>query len=214
MSSTKVWQTNFQQAWFGYPWKAVSSDVICFSSGKSLLLGHQMMCCPVRVWCFLWVCHVNPSVPWSLVAHWLGSITWWGLSIEVEESSSGGVFSNRWNLQVTKCVWWLRSSLLESALWKDCSTKTLLFLIEAIWPLHYWTISSFISCGSEEPSALRVLWLSKGESLWVPKGVDVRFRRTNGNAFGQGIWRASTNFVNWVLIMPLVCSTKREHWGW
>ena len=33
-----------QQAWNGYFGKDVSSDVICFNSGKSWLSGHQMMC--------------------------------------------------------------------------------------------------------------------------------------------------------------------------
>lgn len=36
--------TNFQKAWSGYPGKAVSLDVLCFNSGKTLLSGQQMPC--------------------------------------------------------------------------------------------------------------------------------------------------------------------------
>ena len=36
--------TNFQQACSRYLGKAISSDVICFSTGKPLLSGRQMMC--------------------------------------------------------------------------------------------------------------------------------------------------------------------------
>ena len=104
-------------------------------------------------------------------------------------------------------VWFLRSSSSENSLWKDCSTRAWLFLIEAVRPLQYWNTFPFISCGSKEAKAksLGILRLSqKVENYEFQKGVDLRFRKTNGNAFNQGIWRASTNFANWVLIMSLV----------
>ena len=39
----KVLATDFQEAWSGYLGKAAPLDVVYFSSGKSLLLGYQMM---------------------------------------------------------------------------------------------------------------------------------------------------------------------------
>lgn len=63
-----------------------------FSSVKSFLSGHQMMCRYSIVLCFLYVCHVNPRV-YSLK---FGSIRVGqqerSLSKEAEESDSGGSF--------------------------------------------------------------------------------------------------------------------------
>ena len=40
--------------------------------------------------------------------------------------------------------------------------------------------------------------------------VDLRFRKTDGSAFGQGIWRSSANFANWVLKMMLMHSINQR----
>ena len=90
-----------------------------------------------------WVSHESRSLFLGVWWHsgWLAVFDR-GLSNEIEESS-GRVFSERWNLQVAISVWCLRSSFPEGTLWKDCSTKTWLFLIEAVKLLKYWGISFY-----------------------------------------------------------------------
>lgn len=99
---------------------------------------------------------------------------------------------------------------------KDHSTKAQLFFIEVIrlFTIEVYLLSSTVgqrSCRGQ------VHWtsvtISKGESLSV-KGVDLRFWRSSGSAFGEGIWRISTNFANWVLIVLLICSPNSEDRGW
>ena len=65
-----------------------------------------------------------------------------------KESYSRGIFSSRQNLQITRCKC-LKSLSPEVTLWKDCTTKTWLLLIEAFRPFRCWSVSPFISCGSE-----------------------------------------------------------------
>ena len=40
--------------------------------------------------------------------------------------------------------------------------------------------------------------------------VNLRFRRTDDNAFSQGIWRAPVNVASWVFKMPFVCSLNER----
>ena len=68
--------------------------------------------------------------------------------------------------------------------------------------LWYWSIFPFISCGSKEAGAKCIgcsVIISKGESLWTPKGVYLTFRKIGRTNFAQGIWRTSVNVANWVL---------------
>ena len=74
--------------------------------------------------------------------------------------------------------------------WKDCSTKAWFFLIEAIRPFQHWSFPPFISWGSEEVGAKlngHPMTISSGESLWVSKGVDMRFRSTNSVQFSHSV---------------------------
>lgn len=53
---------------------------------------------------------------------------------------------------------------------------------------------SFLSCEPEEAGANCIgCDYLKGGSLCIPEGVDLRYRRTNSNAFGHGIWKVLTN---------------------
>lgn len=117
---------------------------------------------------------IQKSIPWNM-----------------EESLLGRIFYNKQNLQAVKCVVW-GFHYEKIALLKPGSFQ---------WML------AFISCGSKE-AGIRCMGspivISKFENLWTPKGVDLRFRRTNSNANGQGIWRVSINFAHWVLMMWLV----------
>ena len=100
---------------------------------------------------------------------------------------------------------------VERLLWKDCSARAWLFLVHVIRPLQYWSLSPFISCRPKEagPRCMgHPAIISKGGSLWLPKRVDLRFRRISSNAFGQRIWRVSTNFVNCILMTSLVLSSS------
>ena len=66
----------------------------------------------------------------------------------------------------------------------------------AIRPLQYWSIFPLISCGPKEARSKCIghpVTVSKGESLRVPKVVNLRFRKTNGSAFAQGVSRVSTD---------------------
>ena len=123
-----------------------------------------------------------------------------GLSSEYEDISSEGFFSSRRNVQIAR---YDASGLqLPRTYWKDCYTKAWLFLLEAFAIL-------FISCESKEGGVKFIghpMTVSKAKSVWVPKEVDLRSGRTNGNAYGQSIWKASTNFASWVLIIPLIHS--------
>ena len=69
------------------------------------------------------------------------------------------------------------------------------------------------------------LWVIRNKSLvhWVSCGhltgwefsserVDLQIRRSDSNAGSHGVWRASTNFASWVLIMPLLHSIKPANW--
>ena len=119
--------------------------------------------------CVTWI---QESILWSLV-DWL-AVPDRGLSSKAEESSSGGVLSTRQNLQVYKICF--RSLSPKSMLWNDCSTKTWLFLIEAIRPLQYWSSTPSISCGSKEAEVMCLehpVTISKGENLWAPKGSEI-----------------------------------------
>ena len=49
-----------------------------------------------------------------------------------------------------------------------------------------------------------ILWLS--QVVRVSKGVDMRFRSTNGNAFDQGIWKMSVAQSRLSLWNPMDCS--------
>lgn len=65
--------------------------------------------------------------------------------------------------------------------WKDCSFKAWLSLTKVIRHLQYYNIIPFISCGSKETGVGYIghtETISKSESFWVPKDVDLRFRRT------------------------------------
>ena len=89
----------------GHLGKAISSDVIYFSFGKSLLLGYQMVdrssqglmlsldvsCELSSLFLGVWQCK-----GWLAVADKVPSS-------EVKESLSGCIFSSRWNFQVAKC---------------------------------------------------------------------------------------------------------------
>ena len=56
-----------------------------------------------------------------------------------------------------------------------------------------------------------IITISKGGKVYMSsKKVNQTFRRISGNAFGQGIWRAPTNFASWPLIMPFVCSSNQK----
>ena len=99
------------QTWSRHPRKAVSSDAICFTPGKPLLSGHQLVCWSVRVCSFLWMCCVNPRVC---------SLEFGGTGAGYQclrrafpamlESLCGGDSSNRWDLQVA--MWCLRFFIL------------------------------------------------------------------------------------------------------
>ena len=146
-------------------------------------LFHQMLCAsilgaiycqvtrwcagPLRVWCFLSMCHTNPRVC-CLEFH--GTRVGWQYLIGVSP-----VKFKRILLKVSFPVYeisrlqgCLRSSSPESALWKHCSSKTWLFLIEAIRPSQHRNISHFISCRLNSARAKCIecpVTLSKGESL-------------------------------------------------
>ena len=146
-------------------------------------LFHQMLCAsilgaiycqvtrwcagPLRVWCFLSMCHTNPRVC-CLEFH--GTRVGWQYLIGVSP-----VKFKRILLKVSFPVYeisrlqgCLRSSSPESALWKHCSSKTWLFLIEAIRPSQHRNISHFISCRLNSARAKCIecpVTISKGESL-------------------------------------------------
>lgn len=64
---------------------------------------------------------------------------------------------------------------------KDCSIKAWLFLIKVIRHLQYWNIIPFVSCGSKEAGIGcmgHIESISKGQGFWVPKDVNLRFKRT------------------------------------
>ena len=76
----------------------------------------------------------------------------------------------------------------------------------------YWSISPFTSCESKEARAscdyLQVRELMSSER----GGSEIQNDQWQcfwPRHFGQNFWSAFTNFVNWVIIMPLVHSTKR-----
>ena len=49
------------------------------------------------------------------------------------------------------------------------------------WASQYWNVSPFISCEAKDAGAKcsgNPVTISKDESLWVPKGVDLRFKIT------------------------------------
>ena len=56
--------------------------------------------------------------------------------------------------------------------------------------------------------------ISKGDSLLLPKGVDLRLSKIKGRVSGQGRWKDSMSFANWVLNTLLVHSTRLEDWEW
>lgn len=47
----------------------------------------------------------------------------------------------------------------------------------------------------EKLDASGTQYLSQRVRVYELKGVDLRFRRPNGNTFGQGIWRVSIKFL-------------------
>ena len=104
--------------------------------------------------------------------------------------------------------------------WK-CTVKILLYQRMVILNRSNWVFAmlryfSFYQFWVQK-SKSQIHWAYDYLMGWefiVPKRVDLRFRRTNGNAFGQDIWRASTKFANQILIMSLVHLTKPEHRGW
>lgn len=167
---------------------------------------------------FFQVWHVDPrvySLKFGGTKNWLTEPDR-GLSNEVEESLSGDVSSNTWNL------WFIRNDawdlhLLGPCCKKVCSTKVWLFSIDFVRFLQHWSIFPFISCRSKEAGTKYVRHLViilKIKCLWATKRINLRFRRTKGNAFGHGFWRVSTNFASWVLMMPLVHLTSPENYRW
>ena len=165
----------------------VSSDVICFSLGKSLFSGHQMMCRSSQDLALaLGVSPESKSLFLGVWWHSLLSRTWWGSFQRVWKEFFWSVFLID---EISK----LKGVMLKVVISWRCTVKRLpcqktrLFLVDTV--LEYLCFYQ----------------------LWV-KGSG--FRRTSSNAFGQGTWEASINFANWVLIILLVCSIKPEDWGW
>lgn len=99
-----------------------------------------------------------------------------------------------------------------SVLWKKGLYQSIV-IFNRNRSLQYWNISPFISQKSKEARASTLNYL-KGCKSASSNGVDLTFRRTNNNVFGQGIWRISTNFATWILIVPLVNMTDPEDQGW
>ena len=189
--------SGFQQAWYRRLGKTVSAD-ICFNSRKSLLSDNQTMCRYSQ-------CSVI-SLGMSTESKSLLLTVWWhkgwlvgsyrNISSEVEESFSGDIFSNRLKHLVSRynsyCLHLLRVYCEEIALVETVFIFVfLLLLIEAVRPLWYWRNSSFYwlwdKRGRIQVHCVPCDYL-KSESLWVPEGADLRFRRINSNAFGQSIW--------------------------
>lgn len=75
-----------------------------------------------------------------------------------------------------------------SVLWKDCFAKVWLFSTKTIG-LYNIKIIPFYQLWIKVGSIGHPVVISKEESLGVgvPEEVDLRFRRTNGGAFSQGI---------------------------
>lgn len=137
----------------------VMLQMSCFNFGKSLLPSHQMMNCQSLVLSFLsMVCESKSLFPgvWQQ-NDWL-AVPDRGLSNKRVLLRTILLMDKISRLQG---LWCLSTSSSESPLWKHCYTKARLFLVEAIRPLQYWSISSVISCGSkkQEPRALGVLGL-------------------------------------------------------
>lgn len=136
-----------------------------------------------------------------------------GLSNNIEESF-GDVFSDRRNLWVT------RSDAGGLQLLTVRCEKTVLLKHgyfqqnqEAFTILKY--ISFFGGCGSKEAGARgcgHPVTISKRESLRVPKGADLRLKRTNGSALGQ-VFEGSRQIVPIVLLKPLMRSTSPQGGG-
>lgn len=101
----------------------------------------------------------------------------WSLTSEVKESSSGGIFSNRQKSPSCR-EWWLRPLSAKTSLWKDCSAKTWLFLIEALLLLQYWSISPFINFESKEAGDK---CFGHPVRFEFQNGVDLGFGKINGN---------------------------------
>lgn len=215
---TKYLLTNLHQSWSRYLGKAVSSNAIS-NSEKSLLSGHQIVCRSSQglvlssgVWsefksiCFGICCYKG----------WL-AVSDRNLSSEIEEISSRGIFFPLDKISSLQGMMF-RSLFFESTLWKDLSTKTWLFLVEVIRTLQYPVVPFYQLWDKRSRSQMN--WTSCDylkRKEWVydfQKGWSWNLKGPNGSALGQDIWRAATNFTNWVLIMLLVHSTKLEGWRW
>ena len=171
---------SFQQSSSRYFGKTVLLDLICVSSGRQVTgRPGQGSVLSLRI----------PGKSKGQFLRVLQDKVWLekpdkSLSSNVEEPSSEGcLFQER---KSPDCkVWCIMFSSFENKLWKDCSTKAQLFLIEAVRPLQSWNASPLISCGSKEAEAKCIghpETVSKGEHLWVPKVADLRLGRTNDDA--------------------------------
>lgn len=146
----------------------------------------------VRVRCFVKMCQMNPGV-YSL--------------------KLGCTVVGQWYLIRTFPAR-LKSTFLEvsfsidkTSRWKSVWLKVSISLEHTVKRLFYQNMIK-----EAEPRCIgHPLTISKGKSLCIPKGVDLRFRGSNSNFFGKGIWRASVKFSNLILIMLLVCLTKSEN---
>lgn len=183
----------------------------------TLLSGHQRACRSVlsglgaSFRCVTWI---QESILWSSVASGLVRSSWWKsfparlkrafLEMSFPTDEISGLRGVRLTVIISRSVP------------REDAVPKYRYFNEAVRPLQYWCVSPFVNWGSEEAGAKcmgRPVTTSKGESLRVPERVELRFR-TNGSAFGRRSWKISSDFANWVLIVPLVCSTDAEDWGW
>ena len=162
-------------------------------------LGHQLVY-KLSLGLVLLLRWIQESNTWSFVAQRL--INNRGLSHGIE------VFLEvSFPIGKTLQIAWSMSP--ESILWKDCSTKTRLFLTEAFGPLQPLKSLSFYGLwvkdlpqDSSTPGILRLPQSSKIYELskvWIQDLL-----KTNHSSFGWGIWKASTNVASCVLVMSLV----------
>lgn len=203
-----MWEKGIQ-IWSGHLGKVVLSDVICLNSSKSLLLGHQMVCRSSQdLVLSLDVSHEGNSLFPGVWQHkcW-SAVPDKGLSRKARKCFRGCLFQQMKNPGCK--LWCIRLLSPGSSLGKDCSTKAWLVLMETVRPLHHWRISSFINCASDEAGTKCIghpVSISKDERVWVPSSNALG----QCVAWGQGIWKVSTNFARWVLIVLLVCVTENQ----
>ena len=113
---------NLQLGWSGYLGKAVSSDVVCFSPGKSVLSGHHMIRRPVRLW-FLSLSMPQESQSLFLVFWWpKGSITAMieACPARLRRVNSGDAFP-------TNKISRMQGVMLKVLVYTECAVKRLLY---------------------------------------------------------------------------------------